>query len=85
MIARTSLVCGDGNDNIVDTQHIEYTDFPIDEITLQFANNVIYLERALTQQARPGGRPARACLLSEVSFQHAAKAWERRFTTLDSF
>jgi hypothetical protein len=38
-----SLVCGDGNDNIVYTQHIEYTDFPIDEITLWFANNVIYL------------------------------------------
>jgi hypothetical protein len=38
-----SLVCTDGNDNIVYTQHIEYTDFPIDEITLWFANNVIYL------------------------------------------
>ena len=38
-----SLVCGDGNDNIVYTQHIEYTDFPIDEITLYFANNVIHL------------------------------------------
>jgi hypothetical protein len=38
-----SLVCGDGNDNIVYTQHIEYTDFPLDEITLYFANNVIHL------------------------------------------
>ena len=38
-----TLVCDDGNDNIVYTQHIEYTDFPIDEITLYFANNVIHL------------------------------------------
>jgi hypothetical protein len=38
-----SLVCGDGNDNIVYTQHIEFTDFPLDEIALWFANNVIYL------------------------------------------
>jgi hypothetical protein len=38
-----SLVCGDGNDNAVYTQHIPFTDFPLDEITLWFANNVIYL------------------------------------------
>jgi hypothetical protein len=38
-----SLVCGDGNDNIVYAQHIEYTDFPMNKITLWFANNVIYL------------------------------------------
>jgi uncharacterized protein (DUF736 family) len=38
-----TLVCDDGNDNIVYTQHIEFTDFPCDEITLWFANNVIYL------------------------------------------
>ena len=38
-----SLVCDDGNDNIVYTQHIEFTDFPLDEITLYFANNVIHL------------------------------------------
>jgi len=38
-----SLVCGDGNDNIGYTNHIPYTDFPVDEITLWFANNTIYL------------------------------------------
>jgi len=38
-----SLVCDDGNDNIVYAQHIEFTDFPADEITLWFANGVIYL------------------------------------------
>jgi hypothetical protein len=38
-----TLVCDDGNDHIVYTQHIEFTDFPRDEITLWFANNVIYL------------------------------------------
>ena len=38
-----TLVCEDGNDNSVYTQHVEFTDFPLDEITLWFANNVIYL------------------------------------------
>ena len=33
----------DGNDNIVYTQRIEYTDFPLDEIKLYFVNNVIHL------------------------------------------
>jgi hypothetical protein len=37
------LVCEDGNDNIVYTQDIEFSDFTLDEITLWFANNVIYL------------------------------------------
>jgi hypothetical protein len=37
------LVCEDGNDNTVYTQHIEFSDFPLDEITLWCANNVIYL------------------------------------------
>jgi hypothetical protein len=37
------LVCENGNDNIVYTQHIEFSDFPLDEIILWFANNVIYL------------------------------------------
>ena len=42
--ARTAtLVCSDGNDNIVYTQHVEFTDFPLDEITLYFSSNVIYL------------------------------------------
>jgi hypothetical protein len=35
--------CDDGNSNIVFTKKIEYTDFPLDEITLYFANNVIHL------------------------------------------
>ena len=38
-----SLVCSDGNDNIVYTQHIEFADFPVDEIMFYFANNVIHL------------------------------------------
>jgi hypothetical protein len=38
-----TFVCDDGNDNIVYTQHIEFTDFPLDEVTLYFANNVIHL------------------------------------------
>src|SRR5271170_5145996 len=29
-----TLVCDDGNDNVVFTQHIEFTDFLLDEITL---------------------------------------------------
>ncbi len=38
-----SLACTDGNDHIVYTQHIAFTDFPISEITLWFANHTIYL------------------------------------------
>ena len=38
-----SLVCDDGNDNIVYTQHIEFTDFPLDEIKLYFTDNTILL------------------------------------------
>jgi len=38
-----TLVCDDGNDNIVYTEHIEYTDFPLDEVRLYFANYVIHL------------------------------------------
>ena len=32
-----------GNSNLVLTKNIEHTDFPLDEITLYFANNVIHL------------------------------------------
>ena len=38
-----TLTCSDGNSNIVYTKQITYTDFPLDEITLYFANNVIHL------------------------------------------
>jgi len=38
-----TLTCDDGNGNIVFTKQIEYTDFPLDEITLYFANRVILL------------------------------------------
>jgi hypothetical protein len=38
-----ALVCEDGNGNIVYTKEIEYTDFPLETITLWFANNTIYL------------------------------------------
>jgi hypothetical protein len=38
-----TLTCDDGDGNIVFTKQIEYTDFPLDEITLYFANRVIHL------------------------------------------
>lgn len=38
-----NLVCDDGNDHIVYTQHIEFTGFPLDEIKLYFTNNTILL------------------------------------------
>ena len=38
-----TLVCEDGNDVVVYTQEIPFTDFPMDGISLWFANNVIYL------------------------------------------
>ena len=39
------LTCDDGNDNVVYTKPIEYTDFPIDGITFYFTNNTILLPR----------------------------------------
>ena len=38
-----TLTCGDGNGRIVFSKEIEFTDFPLNEITLWFANNTIYL------------------------------------------
>jgi len=38
-----TLTCDDGNGNVVFTKEIEHTDFPLDEIALYFANNVIHL------------------------------------------
>lgn len=38
-----TLVCEDGNGNAVYLQTIESTDFPLDEVTLWFADDVIYL------------------------------------------
>jgi hypothetical protein len=38
-----TLSCDDGNDNILFTKEIAFTDFPLDEITLYYANNVIHL------------------------------------------
>jgi hypothetical protein len=37
------LTCDDGNDTILSTKEIEYTDFPLDEISFYFTNNVNYL------------------------------------------
>jgi hypothetical protein len=38
-----TLVCEDGDYNVVYTKEIPFTDFPLDEVTLWFANDVIYL------------------------------------------
>ena len=38
-----TLVCEDGNYNVVHKQQIAFTDFPLDTITLWFTNGVIYL------------------------------------------
>ena len=40
-----ALVCEDGNENVVFTKEIPFTDFPLETITLWFANNTIYLPR----------------------------------------
>jgi hypothetical protein len=37
------LTCEDGSGNVVFTNAIEFTDFPVAEITLWFENNTIYL------------------------------------------
>jgi hypothetical protein len=38
-----TLVCEDGNDHVVFSKRIPHTDFPLDAITLWFANGTIYL------------------------------------------
>ena len=38
-----TVFCDDGNGNPVYTQEIPFTDFPVDEVKLYFANNVIHL------------------------------------------
>jgi hypothetical protein len=38
-----TLTCEDGDCSLVYTQQLEFTDFPLDEITLWFTNNTIYL------------------------------------------
>ena len=38
-----TLVCEDGNDKVIFSKSIPYTDFPLDAITLWFANDTIYL------------------------------------------
>ena len=41
--ATGTLICEDGNGNAVFTKELTFTDFPLDEITLYFTNNVILL------------------------------------------
>jgi hypothetical protein len=38
-----TLTCDDGNDNVVFSKEILFTDFPLETIKLYFANNVIHL------------------------------------------
>jgi len=38
-----ALTCEDGNGNVVFTKALEFTDFPLPEIVLWFANGTIYL------------------------------------------
>lgn len=38
-----ALICEDGNGNIVFSKEISFTDFPLESVTLWFANNTIYL------------------------------------------
>ena len=38
-----TLTCEGGNGNVIFSKPLEYTDFPLDEIRLYFANNVIHL------------------------------------------
>ena len=38
-----TLVCEDGNCNVVVSRELEFTDFPLPEVTLWFADNTIYL------------------------------------------
>ena len=68
-----TLVCDDGNDNIVYTQHIEFTDFPLDEITLYFADDAILLRRNTDGLNARAGRPCCAVPLSFNSQEYVAE------------
>lgn len=41
--ARAVATCDDGNDNVLITQHIPFTDFPLAEITLYLTSGVLLL------------------------------------------
>ena len=41
--ATATLACEDGNDNVVFSKAIEFTDFPAEGVTLWFCNNTILL------------------------------------------
>ena len=38
-----TLTCSDGNDHMVVTKKLEFTDFPLDEISIWFTDNTILL------------------------------------------
>jgi len=38
-----SLSCEDGNDRVIITKKIEYTDFPLNEIVFYYRDNVLML------------------------------------------
>jgi len=38
-----TVLCDDGNGNVVYMQEIPFTDFPLDGVKLYFANNIIHL------------------------------------------
>jgi hypothetical protein len=40
---KARLTCDDGNGNIVFRKEIEFTDFPLEEVSLYFTNNTILL------------------------------------------
>jgi len=41
--ATATLTCEDGNDNVVYTKRLSFTDFPLEEISIFFTDNVILL------------------------------------------
>jgi hypothetical protein len=63
-----TLTCDNGDGKIVFTKEIEYTDFPLEEISLWFANNVIYLPSEYSS----GRCPRRSCLSAGCSFSVTA-------------
>ena len=41
--SKGKLICEDGNNNVVFTEALSFTDFPFPEVTLWFSNNTIFL------------------------------------------
>jgi Family of unknown function (DUF6876) len=68
-----TLVCEDGNYNAVYNQKIPFTDFPLDTVSLWFANGVIYLPASTDIRDAVPSHSARHFALGSVAQELAGE------------